>query len=323
MRVILFLFLSLPALAAEREYFLQAEGQAVYVRHKPAESGATTMVLLNGLTYSTNQWAAFTRAVEKLAPGTGLLRYDMKGMGRTLLRGPLPVNYAIPYQEQVAILKAVLDHAGIRRAELVGLSYGGAIALAFAKEHPGRVSRLFLMAPFTEPLEGQDRWIRSQIAANRVFFPWNPATDDELYDFFLRQLVYTTYPPAEPIVLENPFKLEAVFRMAQGIRLFRADAVVQQLPRKSVHLMVASQDQYLPRPVMDRFWDSLPPAVRASRIDISVTEHKIPEAAPAFASAWVLEALRNNEIGKGRVFTGSTRSSKAVSGNLEIRLPRP
>ncbi len=40
-------------------------------------------------------------------------------------------------------------------------------------------------------------------------------SDDDLYDLFLHQIVYATYPQAEPIVLENPFKLEATYRLVQ------------------------------------------------------------------------------------------------------------
>lgn len=104
---------------------------------------------------------------------------------------------------------------------LVGLSYGGGIAIAYAAQYPKEVKRILALAPFTEPLQSQDNWIKNQVAYTRVMQPWNPYSDDELYDYFLRNIIYGTYPSAEPIVLENPYKLEAT-RMVQGIRQFRA-----------------------------------------------------------------------------------------------------
>ena len=311
------------AFGAEKEAFVKIGKESVWVRHKAATRGASTVVLLNGLTYATRHWAPFASAIERLNPDLGIVRYDMRGMGKTLLEGKLPVNYAIPHTDQVTHLKAILDILGLKRVHLVGLSYGGGIGLAFAQTHPRMVDKLILMAPFTEALESQDASIKKQIAWTRTTFPFNPASDDELYDYFLRQTIYTTYPSAEPGILENPYKLEAVFRMVQGIRKFKAAEFLANIPSGSVHLMVANQDQYIPQPVMDRFWAALPKAARASRINISYSEHKIPEAIPAFAAAWVIETLNNNALSGGKVFSGNAQGFEARSGTLCINLPRP
>jgi pimeloyl-ACP methyl ester carboxylesterase len=321
--VILLCLLALPAFAGGREKSLFVDlGKPVFVRYQPAEENAPTLVLLNGLTYSTDQWSLFTASLNRLDPRLGILRYDMKGMGKTLLADHLPVNYGISYQDQVDLLEKLLNKMNLDRVVLLGLSYGGGIALPFAARHPERVASLILMAPFTEALQAQDQWIRAEVAANRMAFPYNPATDDELYDYFLRQFIYTTYPTAEPVVLENPYILEAVFRMVQGIRLFRADSVVNQIAAP-VHLMVASQDQYIPQEVLERFWNALPREIRASRLKISYTEHKIPEAVPGFAAAWVQEILRNPLLREGKTFQGQTWDYTAHWGKKAIHLTRP
>jgi pimeloyl-ACP methyl ester carboxylesterase len=301
------------------------EGEKLFVRYEAAAPGEPTLVLLNGLTYSTNQWGAFASALTRIRPGVGILRYDMKGMGRSLLEGPLPVRYEITYQEQAAQLKDLLDYLRLKKVELVGLSYGGAIAMEFASRFPARTARLFLMAPFTERLETQDQIIRLQVAATRLANPLNPATDAELYDFFLRSFIYTTYPQSEPTIIENPYKLEAVFRMVQSVRFFEARKVVAKLPEGSVHLMVANQDQYVPGETLEGFWRGLPASVRGSRLNISYTEHKIPEAIPGYSAAWILEVLGNQAISGGKVFEGTNwnfRAKNAKDGSV-IELPRP
>lgn len=300
------------------------DGNQVYVDYKKAAPGQSTVVLLNGLTYSTETWEKFVAPLEKLAPGTGVLRYDMRGMGKTLLAGPLPANYFIPLDTQVTELRMLLDHLGTGRVIVIGLSYGGGVGAAFAAQHPALVEKLILMAPYTEAVASQDQWIQSQVRATRLAFPLNPYTNDELYDYYLRQLIYTTYPSAEPVVLENPFKLEAVFRMVQGIRKFDASKIAKLLPAGAAHLMLAVEDQYLDPAALEKFWDALPPAQRGSRINISKTEHKMPEAIPAYAAAWVSEILHGNpSISGGRVFTGSTWNRLAKSGEIEITLPQP
>jgi pimeloyl-ACP methyl ester carboxylesterase len=318
------LLFSLTAHAkSEREFFLTIDEEKIFVRHKPAAEGQPTLVLLNGLTYSTRDWNSFASALQSANSKVGILRFDFYAMGKTLLEGKLPVFATVPYQKQVSLLAKILRELEIDRPHLVGLSYGGGIAIAYAAEYPSKVGQIFLMAPFTEPLESQDRWIRTQIHLNRIAFPYNPASDDELYDYFLRQIVFSTYPSAEPSVLENPYKLEAVFRMVQGIRKFQAKTFVKDLPENSIHLLVANQDQYIPQEVMDRFWKSLPKGKRASRINISYSEHKIPEAIPAFTAAWILEALTNPLLQEGKVFEGTSWRFEATTGAKTISLPKP
>lgn len=266
----------------------------LYVDWVKAAPGKPTAILLNGLTYSTKQWDRFTQALSKR--GIGVLRYDMYGMGQTLLKYA-PLVEAISYKQQAQDLNALTNVLGIKgKLNLVGLSYGGGIAMAFSQFYSERVGVMVLMAPYTEPIEEQDRWIRSQIWYTRKLYPLHPASDDELYDYFLRQIVYTTYPAAEPIVLENSYKLEAVFRMVQGIRKWTALSAANSFPAKSVHLMIAGNDQYIKRQVMDDFWAGVPEESKASVIVVNNTEHKIPEAAPNFSAAWVAEILMKNRI---------------------------
>jgi pimeloyl-ACP methyl ester carboxylesterase len=327
MRGFLFVLLCVFSASAfakgDRESFLVIDEEKIFVRHKPAAAGESTIVLLNGLTYSTREWNSFANALENLNSRMGILRFDMHGMGKTLLEGKVPVVETVPYQKQVELLSKVLKNLDIKKPHLVGLSYGGGIAIAYAAQYPKKVGQVVLMAPFTEPLESQDKWIRTQIAIHRTTFPLNPASDDELYDFFLRQIVFSTYPSAEPSVLENPYKLEAVFRMVQGIRKFKATQFVKDLPENSIHLMVANEDQYIPQEVMDRFWRALPKSKRASRINISYSEHKLPEAIPSFTAAWIMELLRNPLLSEGKVFDGKSWRFEATSGSNTISLPQP
>ncbi|MCO5141472.1 MAG: alpha/beta hydrolase [Oligoflexia bacterium] len=304
---------------------LYAEGKSysIYFDYKKADSyREPTVVLLNGLTYSTKSWDAFVENLKQKSPNAGILRFDMVGMGETLLKGKLPVNYEIPYSLQVEITKRLMDHLRIQKAHILGLSYGGAIAVEFAHQHPRKVESLILMAPFTKPLEAQDQWIRQQIALNRITNPWNRATDDELYDYFLRQFIYNTYPLAEPEILKNPYKLEAVFRMVQGIRKYDIQPALEKLQTRKVHLMIANQDQYIPGKVLDNFWEQIPRSARASRIDISTSEHKIPEAIPSFSSGWVKLIMdEDRNLSRGLEFIGNTATKKAKARFLEIQIP--
>ncbi|MFN7453569.1 MAG: alpha/beta fold hydrolase [Pseudobdellovibrionaceae bacterium] len=280
------LMLGLPVSAGAFEGFVKITPQReLFVQWDEAKEGQPTVILLNGLTYSTRQFASFRK--ELIKSGIGVIRYDMMGMGQTLLKYA-PVVSMISYEDQVRDLKKLIEALELETpVHLVGLSYGGGIAMAFAAQNPNMVKNVLLMAPFTEPVASQDQWIKSQVWYTRKVYPFNPYSDDDLYDYFLRQIVYTTYPAAEPIVLENPFKLEATFRMVQGIRKWRADRDVPRLPKKSVHLLIAEKDQYIERSVLETFWDGVPAAQRGSKSILKGSEHKVPEAKPVEAARWV------------------------------------
>ncbi len=237
----------------------------------------------------------------------------MTGMGQTLLKYA-PIQDVITYQTQIQELKGLLSKLKISKANLVGLSYGGGIAIAFAGAYPQMVKNVILMAPYTEPLATQDLWIKTQVLSTRLMYPYNPYSNDELYDYFLKYNVYTTYPSAEPIVLENPFKLEATFRMAQGVRSLDSVKSISTAPSKSVHLVIAGSDEYIDRAVLERFWTNVPESAKASKTIILGTKHKIPENIPQYSADWVATILQNSRrVQNGRIFeansaTGVVRS---------------
>lgn len=300
------------AISPERELF---------VDYVPAKRDQPTLILVNGLTYSTRQWDAFVEPLIK--KGIGVLRYDPVGQGQTLLKYA-PVRAVIPVQDQVEDLRLLLNTLKISAPyNFGGLSYGGGVAAEFAVAYPDLVKNLILMAPFTQPLEGTDKWIKAQIWATRNIFPFNKVSDEDLYDYFLHQIVYATYPQAEPIVLENPFKLEATFRLVQGIRKARPIDNTQLLPSRSVHLMIARQDQYIETKVLEDYWDAVPKTARASRLYINSSEHKMVEAVPNFTAGWVYEILKGNaDLFVGQDFEGYPYRGEVRFGDREIKIGR-
>lgn len=283
---ILLVFFSVQAFSFDSKSnfkgFVDIGSKELYVDYNAPEVGRPTVILLNGLTYSTVQWDAMVEHLK--ATGLGVLRYDMDGMGQTLLKYKMP-DSPYPYQEQVSDLDDLLKTLKMKAPyNLVGLSYGGGIGAMYTAIYPRKVKNAILMAPYTEALAQQDNWIKLQVALTRLQFPFNPYSDDAIYDYFLKQVCYTTYPFAEPIVLENPYKLEAVFRMTQGIRKLKVADYVSKFPKNSVTLVMAENDQYIPEEVLENFWKIVPASAKAGKILVQNSEHKIPEAQPAKAA---------------------------------------
>jgi pimeloyl-ACP methyl ester carboxylesterase len=79
---------------------------------------------------------------ERLASRHRVILIDRPGMGWSQRRsraGSSP-------QYQAAILRGLLDELGIKRAVIVGHSWGGALAASFALDHPDRTAALALLA---------------------------------------------------------------------------------------------------------------------------------------------------------------------------------
>jgi pimeloyl-ACP methyl ester carboxylesterase len=313
------------AQVVKREFVNVAPGRDLYVDYLMPEAGKPTVVLLNGLTYTTKSWDVFVKKLQ--GDGLGILRIDLFGMGQTLLRYA-PIQNVISYRDQVRDVQAVLVNLKIKEpVTLVGLSYGGGIAMIFAAQYPDMVQNCILMSPYTEPLESQDQLLRLQVNQTRLLNPFNPMSDEEVYDYYLHNLVYATYPSAEPGVLQNPYILESLYRMTQSIRHFKADDVSPLFPKGKMHLMVAKEDQYIPAPVLERFWNLVPVSARGSRVFVEHSEHKIPEAVPSFAASWVRLILQKDaRLSGGSTFEAKTYEGEAVNldqpGNAPIKVSK-
>ncbi|MEV6348336.1 alpha/beta fold hydrolase [Actinoplanes sp. NPDC051851] len=111
------------------------------VRIGYALSGAGTPLLYVGgwLSHLELSWAlpAERGFYEALGDGRTLVRYDKPGCG---LSGPAQFPYTM--EQELDALAAVAD--GLGRCELMGISAGAAVAVAWAARHPETVARLVL-----------------------------------------------------------------------------------------------------------------------------------------------------------------------------------
>ncbi len=279
-----------PALAApvDVQWVPVSQAKELYTEYYAPVEGMPTIVLLHGLTYTTLQWRKFVKELTSL--GFGVVCYDMEGMGQTLLKYA-PIKTIIPITNHVKDLHVLLRKLKIPKPyNLLGLSYGGGVAVAYGLKYPSFVNHLILMAPYTKPIAKVDEFIKGQVRATRLMNPFNPYTDDEVYEFYFRQFVYLTYPQQEPIVLENRYKLEAVFRLSQGTGAFVPAEHVSQLTVPA-SLLIPEKDQYFKPSDYMEFWNLFPAASRANLFLVKDSDHKIPESQPVQAAKIIQQIL--------------------------------
>jgi pyruvate dehydrogenase E2 component (dihydrolipoamide acetyltransferase) len=121
--------------------------------------GGTPLVLIHGFGGDLNNWL-FNQPV--LAEHYDVLALDLPGHGRS---GKQVGEGDLTSLSEV--FAAFLDALTIERAHLVGHSLGGALALLFALDNPGRVTGLTLLAPAGLGPEIDMDFIEGFIAADR------------------------------------------------------------------------------------------------------------------------------------------------------------
>ena len=104
-----------------------------------------------------------------LEAGYCVVRHELRDMG---LSSPCP---GVPYTiaDIAGDLALLMDHLKIARADLIGYSFGGAVAQVFALERPDRVRRLVLLqsSNYNPGLPARSAAITSAMAAACKIYP--------------------------------------------------------------------------------------------------------------------------------------------------------
>ncbi|HEY6595323.1 MAG TPA: alpha/beta fold hydrolase [Asanoa sp.] len=113
------------------------------------------VVLIHGSGPGVTAYANWRLVIPALAERFHVIAPDMAGFGFS--ERPADATYGLQLWADQVI--GLMDALGIRTASMVGNSFGGAIAMRAATQHPGRVDKLVLMGsmgvdfPITEGLE--------------------------------------------------------------------------------------------------------------------------------------------------------------------------
>lgn len=119
-------------------YVAAADGSRLYYRIFGHASD--TIVALHGGPGET--MAGFDPALMPLTPKHALLLYDQRGNGRS---SAVDDSTHLTVAYHLSDLEAILQHFRIRRATLLGHSWGGGLAALYAAAHPDAVARLILV----------------------------------------------------------------------------------------------------------------------------------------------------------------------------------
>lgn len=129
--------------------------------HYEIGGGGPDVVLIQGVGLHGRGWAPQTDA---LRARFRCVTFDNRGMAASQ-----PVGESLTMGAMVADVIAILDHAGIEKAHVVGHSMGGTIALATAIAHPQRVRSLVPMCTFARGADAtKPTWTMMTVGARTM-----------------------------------------------------------------------------------------------------------------------------------------------------------
>lgn len=117
-------------------YFKTSDACRLFFEYQRSADPKPAVVFLNGTMQTTVNWKTISNI---LKDEFQVITFDARGQGKSDL-GEKPLSLPLHSED----LHKLIDHLGITRAHLAGLSHGAGIALHFASLYPERAERLIL-----------------------------------------------------------------------------------------------------------------------------------------------------------------------------------
>ena len=191
------------------------------------------VLLIHGSGPGVSAWANWRLTIPALAAGRRVIAPDMVGFGFS--ERPVGIRYGLDTWVAQAI--GLLDALKIEQADLIGNSFGGALALALAIRHPTRVRRLVLMGaagvsfPITPGLDavwGYQPSIQNMRQLLDIFSFDHTLMSDELAELRYRASIQPGFQEAFSAMFPAPRQngVEALASREEDIRALQHETLV-------------------------------------------------------------------------------------------------
>jgi len=138
-------------------------GRSIRVASRASTGALPPLLLINGSRCSIEVLAPLLRALD---PDTGFVCFDPPGIGES----PRPARpYLLP--EITRMVDILLRDLDISTADVLGVSWGGALAQHFALQHRRRCRRLILVSTGAGPFVKPSWAVAREVVAPRRFDP--------------------------------------------------------------------------------------------------------------------------------------------------------
>ena len=239
--------------------FIEPDGHRIHWEYF-GDGSREAVCLLNGLALSTRAWYAF---LPLLQPEFDVVLYDYLGQGESSEPDqPYSITRFADYLTMIA------DHVGIPKLHLMGISYGGFVALEYARLYHERLHTLTLSGILLEPEELFEMYE----ALSLLFYRRGPQVFD-IYTHYLYEKIFgepfvrkVTREGLEP--MRNRFderyrdRLHCLIRLTEAQDPFFA-AVPERMPQyravpTPTLVMPGAQDRTIPHWQQRKLLDVFP-----------------------------------------------------------------
>jgi alpha-beta hydrolase superfamily lysophospholipase len=188
----------LPDLEPTIETYDAADGYRMHYRHwQPADTPRARVVILHGI-QSHSGWYLHSSS-RICAAGFEVFYLDRRGSGLNAEKRGHVDNLQVLLDDVVLFLSRVRIQEPRRPVILIGVSWGGKLATATAKEHPQMIDGLGLICPGLFPVVDPSIIQKVRIALARVYYRYRhfpiPLNDPELFTATPRWLEYLRTDP--------------------------------------------------------------------------------------------------------------------------------
>ncbi|HAX03251.1 MAG: alpha/beta hydrolase [Tenericutes bacterium GWC2_34_14] len=218
--------------------YLDFKGRNIYY---DVQGEGKPILILNGIMMSTKSWEPFVKTLSK---DNQLIRLDFIDQGQS----DKLENSFYTQSIQVDIIEVLLKELNLSKVNLVGISYGGEVAILFATKHPHMVDRLVLFntTPYTSPWlqEIGHQW--NAIGRTRDGKTYYQATIPVIYSPSYFESSLDWMKKREQILIpifSNPVFLDAMERLTNSAESFDARKDLDKIT--SPTLIVAADEDYL------------------------------------------------------------------------------
>ena len=215
------------------------------------------VVLIHGSGPGVSAWANWRLNIGPLAEHFRVLAPDMAGFGFSERVPGITYTKTLWVQQ----LLDFLDALGLDNVDLVGNSFGGGLALAFAIAHPSRVGKLVLMGsagtkfPLTPGLDAVWGYQPSFETMRRlldIFAYDRNLVNDELAELRYRATIRPGFQESYSSMFPAP-------RQASVDALASSEAEIAQLPHETL-IIHGREDKVIPPEASQRLFSLIPRA---------------------------------------------------------------
>ena len=121
---------------------LNVKGVALCVAIEQGDDSGPPLLLINGIGANLELFDPFIEALDNVGEHKiGTIRFDIPGVG-----GSPPLRYSLRFRGLARLISEMLDVVGHQEVDVLGISWGGALAQQFAHQYPSRCRRLILVS---------------------------------------------------------------------------------------------------------------------------------------------------------------------------------